>query len=215
MILDQNYTELHVGAEPGEYVLLAVSDTGVGMDDGVKARILEPFFTTKEPGQGTGLGLATVFGIVKQGGGRIEVYSEVGQGTSFKIYWPRTQGGQSWPEAPSRARSNPRPSGLWTETVLLVEDDAPVRELAERILQSCGYHVLAAGIAWRRFRLGRQSDGPIHLLLSDVVLPHMKGSELAGHLLQRAARDAGAVYVRLGTDGAVAHQGMLSPARFF
>ena len=215
VILDQNYTELHVGAEPGEYMLLAVSDTGVGMDDGVKARIFEPFFTTKEPGQGTGLGLATVFGIVKQGGGRIEVYSEVGQGTSFKIYWPHTQGGQSWPEAPSRALSSiPGPLVCGTETVLLVEDDAPVRELAERILQSCGYHVLAAGDSLEALQVGEQYDGPIHLLLSDVVLPHMKGSELAGHLLH--ARPVMRVLYMSGyTDGAIAQQGVLPPGTSF
>ena len=185
------------------------------MDDGVKARIFEPFFTTKEPGRGTGLGLATVFGIVKQGGGQIEVYSEVGQGTAFKIYWPRIQEPEAWPKAgPGAVAAIPGPLVGGTETVLLVEDDAPVRELAERILQSCGYAVLAAGDGLEALQIGQDYDGPIHLLLADVVLPHMRGIELAGRLLLRRPKMR-VLYMSAYTDGAIAQQGVLPPGVFF
>jgi signal transduction histidine kinase len=215
MVLDQAYAALHVEAQPGEYVLLAVSDTGVGMDDGVKARIFEPFFTTKEEGQGTGLGLATVFGIVKQSGGHIEVYSEVGQGTTFKIYLPRTQEGQPVSEASSRVLpSVPGRLIRGTETVLVVEDDPSVRELAVRVLESCGYQVLAAGDGLEALQIGERHDGPIHLLLSDVVLPYMSGSELASQLLHKRP-ETRVLYMSGYPDGAIAQQGVLAPGIFF
>lgn len=215
VILDKAYAELHVDARPGEYVLLTVSDTGVGMDDGVKARIFEPFFSTKEPGQGTGLGLATVFGIVVQGGGRIDVSSEVARGTTFRIYWPRSQEAQLWPEALSPALPSITSSlSRGTETVLLVEDDAPVRELAERILQSCGYRVLVAGDGLQALQVTERHDGPIHLLLSDVVMPYMRGSELAAQLLPLRP-EMRVLYMSGYTDGAIAEQGVLPPDTFF
>ena len=215
VVVDQAYADLHLEAQPGEYVLLAVSDTGVGMDEGVQARIFEPFFTTKEPGQGTGLGLATVFGIVKQGKGRIEVYSEVGHGTTFKIYWPRIQEAGEGAEAPSAAApAIPGPLVGGTETVLLVEDEVEVRELAKRILQSCGYPVLTAGDGLEALQMGEEYDGPIHLLLTDVVLPHMRGTDLAGRLVAKRP-GMRVLYMSAYTDGAIAQQGVLPPGVFF
>src|SRR5260370_29425800 len=138
--LDESYTREYPELQPGRYVLLAVSDTGCGMDEIVKARLFEPFFTTKEVGKGTGLGLATVYGIVKQAGGHVSVYSEPGQGTTFKIYFPCAQ------EAPvPRPEVSPRPVATsGTETVLVVEDEDGVRALTRRVLQNDGYKVLEA-----------------------------------------------------------------------
>lgn len=175
VMLDQIYTSEHLEVEPGEYVMLAVSDTGVGMDKEVQAHLFEPFFTTKERGKGTGLGLATVYGIVKRGGGHIWVYSEVDQGTTFKIYFPRTRRAgapEQEPKTPARL-----PKG--NEVVLLVEDDAAVREMAARILSSYGYRVLQASSGPKALQLGQEQEGSIHLLLTDVVLPQMSGRELA------------------------------------
>lgn len=215
VILDQAYADLHLEAQPGEYVMLAVSDTGTGMDDEVKARIFEPFFTTKEPGHGTGLGLANVFGIVKQGGGQIEVHSQVGRGTTFKIYLPRAQGEQPAPEAPAR----PLPAApdrpiRGTETVLLLEDDAPIRELAARVLESCGYLVLAAADAMEALQIGERHGGPIHLLFTDVMLPYMSGGEAARQLLD-ARPEMRVLYTSGYTDSAAAHQGILPPGISF
>ncbi|NJN94422.1 MAG: hybrid sensor histidine kinase/response regulator [Anaerolineales bacterium] len=138
--LDESYTGQHVEMEPGPYVMLVVSDTGVGMDAATKARIFEPFFTTKDEGQGTGLGLATVYGIIKQSGGDIWVYSEVGQGTTFKVYLPRVNEVAPLPERPRSLAE--LPGG--TETVLLVEDENKVRAVARKVLELSGYTVLEA-----------------------------------------------------------------------
>jgi PAS domain S-box-containing protein len=159
---------------PGPYVLLAVSDTGCGMDSAVKARLFEPFFTTKEVGKGTGLGLATVYGIIKQSGGHIEVDSEPGQGTTFRIYLPRHEQAAPVPKqaaAPSSARG--------TETILLVEDEEGVRSLARRALEERGYTVLVACDGKEALAIGEQHQEPIHLLLTDAVMPNLSGGELA------------------------------------
>jgi len=211
VILDEAYAASHVEAQPGEHVLLVVSDTGMGMDEEVKAHLFEPFFTTKERGQGTGLGLATVFGIVKQNRGHIEVYSEVGQGTTFKIYLPRTPDAGAVPSAPSRAIP-PIAARLarGTETVLLVEDDVHVRDLIVRVLESCGYQVLVAGDGLQALQIGEQHAGAIHLLLTDVGLPKMNGKELAGQL--RSARPAMRVLYMSGhSDSAIVRRGVLAP----
>ncbi|MBI2502490.1 MAG: response regulator [Candidatus Latescibacteria bacterium] len=171
--LDQAYANHHATIVPGAYVLLEVSDTGVGMDAATQARIFEPFFTTKEPGKGTGLGLSTVYGIVKQSEGYIWVYSEPGQGTTFKIYLSRlTEDAQPvvQEEVVQMARGS--------ETVLLVEDEAPLRQLAALILREQGYTVLEAGRGEEALSLSAQHQGLIHAVVSDMVMPGMSGPEL-------------------------------------
>jgi PAS domain S-box-containing protein len=177
MTLDQSSVAHLLGAGPGEYVMLAVSDTGMGMDDEVKARIFEPFFTTKDQGQGTGLGLSTVYGIIRQNGGHIWVDSEPGQGTVFEIYLPRTEEARAQDEA---LQLDQAPSMIrGSETILVVEDEDAVRDLAAHILRMHGYHVLAAGSGPEAIRLCMDHDAPIHLLLTDVIMPEMNGKELA------------------------------------
>jgi two-component system, cell cycle sensor histidine kinase and response regulator CckA len=180
--LDDKYC---LGREPviaGEYVLLSVRDNGCGMDDATKARIFEPFFTTKQPGKGTGLGLASVYGIVKQSGGYVWVYSEVGQGTIFKLYFPRVRTDVEGPDMP---RIYTESIG-GDETILLVEDEAALREVTTITLQSAGYTVVAADGPAEAIQLAKTPREPIHLLLTDVVMPHMNGVELSK--LLRASR---------------------------
>ncbi|MEZ4370113.1 MAG: ATP-binding protein [Polyangiaceae bacterium] len=175
--LDDEYARMHLDAKPGPYVMLAVSDTGHGMDRDTQRRVFEPFFTTKEQGKGTGLGLSTVFGIVKQNAGHIWLYSEPGVGTTFKIYFPEvTQVVERPPlaKAPESSRGN--------ETILLVEDDEQVRQVAHTILQRAGYQVLVASNAAEAMSLAEQQKRRIHLLLTDLVLPRVGGRELAKRL---------------------------------
>jgi len=172
--LDAAHAELHPSVRPGSHVMLAVSDTGVGMDEMTRQRVFEPFFTTKEAGKGTGLGLATVYGIVKQSEGSIWVYSEPGLGTTFKIYLPRVA-----ESVATRARVRAAGVVPGTETILLVEDEATVRRLAERILKSAGYTVLPAADGVAAVQVLSAHPGPVHLLLTDVVLPGMSGREVA------------------------------------
>jgi two-component system, cell cycle sensor histidine kinase and response regulator CckA len=172
--LDAAYAALHLGVSPGSYVMLAVHDTGVGMDAVTRARIFEPFFSTKDARRGSGLGLATVYGIVAQSGGTIWVYSEPGRGSAFKIYLPRIVGAHASDLARMR---DPIAGG--TETVLLVEDDEALAAVADRILSTAGYLVLTAGNAMDALRLLAEHPGPIHLLFTDLVLPAMPGTELA------------------------------------
>jgi signal transduction histidine kinase/DNA-binding response OmpR family regulator len=172
--LDEEYVAVHAGAASGPHVMLAVSDTGVGMDVETKARIFDPFFTTKDPGKGTGLGLSVVHGIVQQSGGSIWVYSEPGKGTTFKVYLP---------SVPQRAgpRSDVKPVVVprGDETILLVEDEAAVRRLAAAVLRESGYAVLEAGSGDEALGLLSKTPGPLHLLLTDFVMPRMTGRELA------------------------------------
>lgn len=177
--LDDAYVRRHLGVEPGSYVLLAVSDSGHGMDAETLSHVFEPFFTTKERGGGTGLGLATVYGIVKQSRGYVWAYSEPGLGATFKIYLPRAEG-EPTPKAPEPAQEGV-PRG--TETILVVEDDHAVRALITRILDYYGYHVLAAAEGAGALEVARAYEGPIHLLLTDVVLPDMAGADVARRLL--------------------------------
>jgi CheY-like chemotaxis protein len=170
----------HLQAQTGEHVLLAVSDTGVGMTQEVKAHLFEPFFTTKEHGKGTGLGLATVYGIIKQSRGSIWVYSEEGLGTTFKIYLPRAL--KAAQPLPSLKTGERMPFG--DETILLVEDDGAVRDLARLLLQEQGYTVLVAGDGQEAMRLAEDHSGPINLLLTDLVLPGMGGVVLNKRLSQ-------------------------------
>jgi CheY-like chemotaxis protein len=164
----------------GQYVMLAVSDTGVGIPGDVLPHIFEPFFTTKPDGHGTGLGLATCYGIVHQAGGRILVRTEPGKGTRFEILLPRVDGSVDAPERTSAARTKPG-----VETLLFVEDDAAVRRIGEYILRERGYRVLSAPDGPAALRLANEHAGPIHLLITDVVLPRMSGPELARRALEQ------------------------------
>lgn len=209
--LDQDYTDHHISVEPGRYVVLALSDTGHGMDAETRSHIFEPFFTTKEPGKGTGLGLATVHGIVTQSGGHIWVYSEVGQGTTFKIYLPRIEEAVEI-ELPDRT---PARSVASSETLLLVEDNEMVRDLAGRILRSLGYTVLEASHGPEALRLIEEYRAPVHLLLTDVVMPGgMNGRELAEQISRRYP-DLRVIYMSGYTDNAIIHHGVLEPGMTF
>jgi PAS domain S-box-containing protein len=170
--LDEGYSRRHCYSTPGEYVLLAVSDSGCGMDQETLERIFEPFFTTKAEGQGTGLGLSTVYGIVKQNEGTIEAYSEPGRGTTFKIYFPRFRG-----EAVPKASDKARPL-FGSETVLIVEDEPQILQLARRILEHYGYETMVAGSPGEALLLLEKHRGPLDLLLTDVIMPTMTGPEL-------------------------------------
>jgi len=180
--LDEAFEQRPEAIPAGPAVMLAVSDTGMGMDAATRARIFEPFFTTKEPGKGTGLGLATVYGIVRQSGGNITVYSTPGAGTTFRIHFPLAVGADDG----ASALSGPLASVRGTETVLLVEDDGQVRGLMRRSLESRGFIVLAASQGSEALQMAEEHDGPIDLLITDVVMPNMDGGKLAQRL--RAAR---------------------------
>src|SRR5436309_3568194 len=202
--LDETFAKKHVPTRPGRYVMLAVSDTGSGMDEATQARIFEPFFTTKQLGKGTGLGLATVYGIVKQSDGYIWVYSEPRMGSAFKIYLPRVDAEVSREE--TRETTAPLPSG--SETVLLVEDDRTVRLLAGEMLRMNGYTVLQARDGREALDLVRRHGQPIHLLLTDVVMPVVSGRQLASGVadIQPGIR---VLYMSGYTDGVIAHHGVL------
>jgi signal transduction histidine kinase/CheY-like chemotaxis protein len=208
--LDDAYARRHQGATPGRFVMLAVSDTGHGMDAATQARIFEPFFTTKEPGKGTGLGLATVFGIVKQSGGSIWVYSEPGHGTTFKVYLPRVDDATDHP-APAAEGS---PLARASETILLVEDDDEVRALACETLEGNGYAVIPAASAAEALRVVGARQQPIHLLVTDVVLPQVSGRGLAD-LLAPDHRDLRVLYISGYTDDAIVRHGVLEAGTAF
>ncbi len=204
--LDEAYAVAHPGAAAGHYVMLSVSDTGTGIDAETQARIFDPFFTTKEKGKGTGLGLATVYGVVKQSGGHIRVYSELGHGTTFKIYLPRV-------DAPAEAfETRPAAAAVvgGTETILLVEDDASLRTLARKFLEQGGYTVLEAPSGYAALESARLYSGRIQLLLTDVVLPGMNGPALADQL-SRLVPGVKVLYVSGYTDDAITHHGVLEP----
>jgi signal transduction histidine kinase/CheY-like chemotaxis protein len=202
--LDESYAAEHLEVCPGPYVMLAVSDTGIGMDRETQSRIFEPFFTTKEAGKGTGLGLATVYGIVKQSGGHLWVYSELGHGTTFKVYLPRVANAAEGAQAP--AASNPLPKG--TETILLVEDDESLRDLAREILEEQGYAVLKASTGKMALELAEEHAGPIHLVMTDLVMPGMSGRELAERVTKRRL-ESRVLFMSGYTDDALERQGIL------
>jgi CheY-like chemotaxis protein len=202
--LDENYARTHMGVKPGDFVMVAVSDTGHGMDAETRRRLFEPFFTTKEKGKGTGLGLASVYGVVKQLGGDIWVYSEPGQGTTFKLYFPRIAETASLP-AVSPAESDRAPS---TETILVVEDEEAVRDLTVKILRKLGHTVLAAAGGAEAIEIAKSYSGPIALLLTDVVMPNMSGRQVADHLL-KLRPELKVLYLSGYTDNTVVHHGVL------
>jgi len=208
--LDEAYAEEHQPLTPGRYVMLAVTDTGLGMTPDVQARIFEPFFTTKEVGKGTGLGLSTVYGIIKQSGGYIWVYSEPGQGTSFKIYFPRV-------EQPAQTVGSDKRFGAvqpGTETILLVEDDPQLRDLTSTVLAQCGYKVLVAGSPEEGLEISKANHQDIRLLITDVVMPRMNGRQLAEQVL-KIAPDMRVLYISGYTSDAIVHYGVLDEGLWF
>jgi PAS domain S-box-containing protein len=202
--LADDYTKHHIAVVPGPFVMLAVSDTGIGMDEQTRARVFEPFFTTKLAGKGTGLGLSTVYGIVTQSGGNIWVYSEVGRGTTFKVYLPRVDEG-----AQEYKRSAETVEDLeGTGTILLAEDEEMVRTLARQVLEMYGYQVLEAANGGAALLICERHTEGIHLLLTDVVMPEMSGPELADRLAQLHPRMK-VLFMSGYTDDTIVHQGVL------
>lgn len=210
VVLDEAYVAQHIEAQPGPQLVLAVSDTGQGMDAVTQQRIFEPFFTTKSRGQGTGLGLATVFGIVKQHGGSIWVYSELGRGTTFKIYLPLAES-----PVPAAEPELPEAGSLGgTETVLLVEDEASVRQLVGETLGAYGYRVLETGEPEQSLALAAAHEGPIHLLLTDIIMPQMDGLKLYRQLVL-SHTGLKVLYMSGYTDNIIAYHHVLDEATAF
>jgi CheY-like chemotaxis protein len=209
-VMDDVYCARHLGAKPGSYVMLAVSDDGRGMDQETLAHIFEPFFTTKEAGKGTGLGLATVYGIVKQNGGFISAYSEPGTGTTFKVYIPRCAS-DAVPvelERPAKAAEG------GTETILLVEDDPMVLEAGALMLRELGYTVLPADTPDKAVRLAGKHAGGVHLLVTDVVMPGMNGRDLS-RLLRSQYPGLRTLYLSGYTASVIATGGVLEQGVHF
>jgi PAS domain S-box-containing protein len=207
--LDAGHPARHEPMTPGRYVMLAVSDTGSGIEKEILSNIFEPFFTTKELGKGTGLGLAMVYGIVKQAGGYVWAYSELGRGTTFKIYLPRVEESA----VPARVQETPMPSKGW-ETILLVEDEGSLRAIAREILEEHGYRVIEAAGANEAIEIAHRHPEPIHLLVTDVVMPGMNGRALAESLV--AARpELRVLYMSGYTDDIIAQRGVLESGTLF
>jgi two-component system, cell cycle sensor histidine kinase and response regulator CckA len=208
--LDESYSRSHQPAKPGRYVMLAVSDTGHGMSPETQARIFEPFYTTKEVGKGTGLGLSMVYGIVKQSGGYIWVYSEPDQGTTFKIYLPRVD----QPAEAMSAEHRPKSVQRGSETILLVEDDPQLRQLSSSVLAHCGYKILVAGGPEEGLAICRSNQRDIRLLITDVIMPRMNGRQLAEQVLQ-ISPNVRVLYISGYTNNAIVHYGVLDAGLWF
>lgn len=210
VILDEDYTASHLGVTPGPYVVLSVGDSGCGMDVETLTRIFEPFYTTKGLGKGTGLGLATVYGIVKQHGGNITVYSEPGQGTTFRIYLPQVQ--ETEHSANKKASSGNLLSG--NETILISEDDHSVRQLTISMLSRLGYEVYCGETPERCLQLLDETERPIDLLLTDVVMPSMNGRDLYT-LLSEKKPGLKVLFMSGHTSHVIAERGVLDENLFF
>ncbi len=204
--LDQGWAAAHAGGRPGAYVVLSVNDTGSGMDAETLKHVFEPFFTTKGPGKGTGLGLATVYGIVKQSDGHVWVYSEPGIGTTVKVYLPRVDLGVE----PALSPRPEAPLSKGSETVLVAEDEESLGEMIREILEDLGYDVLAGGVGKAALEVARGHAAPIHLLLTDVVMPGLSGRELAARL-REVHPETRVLYMSGYSDEAIAHHGVLDP----
>src|SRR5207249_44095 len=208
--LDESYARRHVSVRPGPYVMLAISDTGCGMDAETQARIFEPFFTTKEHGKGTGLGLSTVYGIVKQSGGNIWVYSEPGTGTSFKVYLPRVE--EELTQVETRVPIPEKTQG--SETILLVEDEETIRSLMRSILQGQGYTVLEAGHGPEALQISENHAGPIHLMLTDVIMPQMSARDFT-QKMWKLRPHLKVLFASGYSDDAIVHHGVLEEGTNF
>ena len=212
VVMDEASAPPYPDAGPGPFVMLAISDTGCGMDEETRSRIFEPFFTTKAMGTGTGLGLSTVYGIIRQSGGDIRVYTEVGQGSTFRVYLPRAT-----PDGKAAPAGRERPAGRaagGAEAILLVEDDALVRELLALELRDLGYSVLQAGNIGEALMTSQRHEGTIHLLLSDVVLPGLSGRRLFDVLSNRRP-DIKILYMSGHTERHIVHHGVIEPGTPF
>jgi len=207
---DGRYAREHQAVEPGRYIMLAVSDTGEGMTEETQARIFEPFYTTKEVGKGTGLGLSMVYGIVKQSGGYIWVYSEPGRGSTFKIYFPRVDEAAE----PVGSEKQTRKVQRGTETILLVEDDEQLRQLSCSVLTHCGYEVLVASGPEQALAICRQSAKDIRLMVTDVVMPRMNGRQLA-EKVTKIHPEIKVLYISGYTNNVMGHYGVLDSGLWF
>jgi CheY-like chemotaxis protein len=204
-VLDADYARQHVEVTPGDYVMLAVSDTGIGMPPDILARAFEPFFSTKDDGRGTGLGLAMVHGFVKQSGGHIKIYSEVGEGTTVRLYPPRAVGAV----VPVLRSGAPADLPRGSATILVVEDEPAVRDACVAILRDLGYRVLEAGDGLEALRVFGENDGKVDLLLTDVVLTgRMKGNEVASRL-KEIRPELHVLFMSGYTENAIVHHGRL------
>ena len=209
---DEEYASHHVSVKPGYYAMLAITDTGCGMDKETQSHLFEPFFTTKEKGKGSGLGLSTVYGIIKQSGGNIWTYSEPGLGTTFKIYLPRVEE-TSHAYKPEISRKEIKAPG-GTETVLLVEDEEAVRSMVSKVLQNKGYRVLEASHGNEALEVCDKFEGPIHLMVTDVIMPQMSGRELAERLAL-VRPEMGVLYMSGYPDNTIVQHGVLEPGTAF
>jgi CheY-like chemotaxis protein len=209
VIFDESYCTDHPGFVPGDYVLLAVSDNGCGMDKEILDKLFEPFFTTKEAGKGTGLGLATIYGIIKQNGGFINVYSEPGHGTTFRIYLPRHVGKDE-----NVMDETQKPSIHGQETILVVEDELAILSLSKRMLEKQGYKVLTAGTPIEAIRLVDDYPDTIDLLMTDVVMPEMNGRDLAKRILSFYP-NIRCLFTSGYTANVIAHHGVLDEGVHF
>ena len=208
--LDAAYARRHISVKPGAYVMLAVTDTGCGMNADTQSHLFEPFFTTKEKEKGTGLGLSTVYGIIKQSGGNIWAYSEIDKGSTFKVYLPRA-------EEAVRSYKPKEPTPVvagGTETILLVEDEEAVRTMISRVLQGSGYQILEARHGKEALEICRQHIGPIHLMVTDVIMPQMSGRELAEQLAPLRP-EMKILFMSGYPDNAIVHHGVLEAGTAF
>jgi len=212
VVHDEEYAKRHVSVQAGYYVMLAISDTGCGMDKETQSHLFEPFFTTKETGKGSGLGLSTVYGIIKQSGGNIWAYSEPGLGTTFKIYMPRVDRAAKVYRPSQKTKEAGAPGG--TETILLVEDEESVRSMVSKILTNKGYTVLEARQGNEAMDICERYEGSIHLMVTDVIMPQMSGRELAGRL-SALRPEMRVLYMSGYPDNTIVHHGVLEPGTAF
>jgi CheY-like chemotaxis protein len=208
--LSESYSARQLGIQPGQHVTISISDTGVGMDEETQSHLFEPFFTTKGPGRGTGLGLATAYGIIRQSGGAIGIVSQLGKGATARIYLPVAEA-----KAEAVAEKTTSVEQLTgAETILLVEDEARVRKLIVDILSACGYRVLEATRGNEAVRLAATHKGPIHLAVVDVVMPEMSGPDVVRQI-QPGHPDMRVLYISGYTDEAIVHHGILESGAAF